>query len=330
MTTTTELNISTLIEELKEDNHEMQKVMQKIQSISMQSKILSLNSGIEAARAGEAGRGFAVVAKEIDKFATSSMEASKSSEDIIQRMHNKANEIIAVRTVDVAYDTIDKIERNLFERNCDAQAWATFSAVKNVVKNHSIENQRIANQFLAHTLKIYEVYFELLVVDLTGHVVATAKNHQLIGEDLSGHEWFEQVIKTNQPYVTDLYYSKTIQAHTMNYSSPIQDDTGKTIGVMSTRFNWQYVMEIIERANVGQDSSLYIINKDGIVIASKDATDILKKDLAHYATVQKSIRGIEKSGYQMERNELVAFSVSQGYNAYKGKQWCAIVVEPMH
>lgn len=325
----TELNISALIEELKEDNHEMQKVMQKIQSISMQSKILSLNSGIEAARAGEAGRGFAVVAKEIDKFATSSMQASKSSEDIIQRMHNKANEIIAVRTVDVAYDTMDKIERNLFERNCDVQAWATFSAVKNVVQTQSVENQRIANHFLAHTLKIYEVYFELLVVNLAGHVVSTAKNHQLIGDDLSGQEWFEQVKKTNQPYVTDLYYSTTIQAHTINYSSPIQDDTGKIIGVMSTRFNWQYVMDIIERANIGHESSLYIINKDGIVIASKDSSDVLKKDLAHYSTVQKSIRGIEKSGYQIEKNELVGFSISQGYNAYKGKEWCAIVIEPI-
>ncbi|MBM7699886.1 cache domain-containing protein [Kurthia huakuii] len=330
MSETTELNISALIENLKEDNHEMQKVMKKIQSISMQSKILSLNSGIEAARAGEAGRGFAVVAKEIDKFATSSMEASKASEEIIQRMHHKANEIIAVRTVDVAYDTMDKIERNLFERNCDVQAWATFSAVKNVVQEPSTENQRVANQFLAHTLKIYEVYFELLVIDLNGQIVSTAKNHQLIGQDMSRHEWFEQVIKTNQPYVTDLYYSDTIRAHTMNYSSPIHNDAGQIIGVMSTRFNWQYVMEIVERANIGQDSSLYIINKEGLVIASKEASDILKKDLANYQVVQKSIQGLERSGYQLERNELIAFSVSQGYNAYKGKAWRAIVIEPIH
>lgn len=108
----------------------MQNVMKKIQRISTQSKILSLNSGIEAARAGEAGRGFAVVAKEIDQFATTSMDASKESERIITRMQSKANEIIAVRTVDVAFDTIDKVERNLFERNCDVQAWATFDAIK--------------------------------------------------------------------------------------------------------------------------------------------------------------------------------------------------------
>jgi methyl-accepting chemotaxis protein len=86
--TTAQLNVTTLIGDLKEDNEEMQQVMKKIQSISMQSKILSLNSGIEAARAGEAGRGFAVVAKEIDKFATSSMAASKESESIIQRMQS--------------------------------------------------------------------------------------------------------------------------------------------------------------------------------------------------------------------------------------------------
>lgn len=131
---------------MKADNEQMQNVMKKIQRISTQSKILSLNSGIEAARAGEAGRGFAVVAKEIDQFATTSMDASKESERIITRMQSKANEIIAVRTVDVAFDTIDKVERNLFERNCDVQAWATFDAIKNIVQHTNRENEQIAQR----------------------------------------------------------------------------------------------------------------------------------------------------------------------------------------
>lgn len=325
--TTAELNVTTLIGALKEDNEEMQQVMKKIQSISMQSKILSLNSGIEAARAGEAGRGFAVVAKEIDKFATSSMKASKESEGIIQRMQEKANEIIAVRTVDVAFDTMDKIERNLFERHCDVQAWATFDAVKNVAIDASSAHQYAANNFLKHTLDIYEVYFELMVVNVDGDIVSTAKNHQLIGQNMATHDWFQQVIKTNKPYVTDLYYSDTIHAHTINYSSPICDDHGKMVGVMSTRFNWQYVMEIIQRANLGEQSFLYIVNEAGTVIASKDANDILSKSLSNYRTVQISISGTRTSGYDIEHHELIAFSKSEGYNSYKGKGWMAVVIE---
>lgn len=327
MTVTKDLNVTALIGDLKEDNEEMQHVMKKIQSISMQSKILSLNSGIEAARAGEAGRGFAVVAKEIDKFATSSMSASKESENIIQRMHEKANEIIAVRTVDVAFDTMDKIERNLFERHCDVQAWATFDAVKNVAGDASPEHQYAANNFLKHVLKIYEVYFELMVVNLDGDIVSTAKDAGLIGQNMATHEWFQRVVQTNKPYVTDLYYSDTIRAYTINYSSPIYNDNGQLVGVMSTRFNWQYVMEIVQRANLGEGSFLYIVNKTGTVIASKDANDILTKSLSQYESVKRAISGTRDSGYEIEHNDLIAFSKSEGYNSYKGKGWMAVVIE---
>ena len=103
------LNVSVLMNELKQDNRKMENVMNNIKDISMKSNILALNSGIEAARAGEAGRAFSVVAKEIKKFAEDSLNSSKESETIIKSIQNKANEIIALRTVDIAFDTIDKI-----------------------------------------------------------------------------------------------------------------------------------------------------------------------------------------------------------------------------
>ncbi len=107
------IDASILLADLKNANNEMSKVIHTIQQIAQQTNLLSLNSAIEAARAGEAGRGFSVVADEIKKLAARSFATTKESTKIIENIQAKANEVMAVRTADVAYDTIDKIDRNL-------------------------------------------------------------------------------------------------------------------------------------------------------------------------------------------------------------------------
>ncbi|MBO2536343.1 methyl-accepting chemotaxis protein [Rummeliibacillus suwonensis] len=321
------LNVSTLMNELKYQNKEMQTVMQKLQKISLQSKILALNSGIEAARAGEAGRGFSVVAKEINKFAAASMDASKESEEIINSIQQKANEIIAVRTVDIAFDTIDKIDRNLFERNCDVQAWATFDAVKNAVLDPTAETKQAAQALLKNIYEIYEVYFELLVVDLNGSILVTAKNQSEVGKSMADREWFKETVANNDVYVTDMYYSEVVQGYTMGYSCPIRDQFGNVIGVLSTRFNWDFIYDIIDNVKIDEHSNLYLINKEGIVIASKDRENILSKNLNNMKAVNQVISGADTRGYVIENNQICAYCLTEGYNAYKGKGWSVIVVE---
>lgn len=321
------LNVSSLMNKLKYENREMQRVMQKLQKISLQSKILALNSGIEAARAGEAGRGFSVVAKEINNFAAASMDASKESEEIIKSIQQKANEIIAVRTVDVAYDTIDKIDRNLFERNCDVQAWATFDAVKNVISNPTPETRKEAQALLKNIYEIYEVYFELLVVDLDGNIIVTAKNQSEVGKSMANREWFKETITNNDVYVTDMYYSEIVQGYTMGYSCPIRDEHGHVMGVFSTRFNWDFIYDIIDNVKIDESSQLYVINKEGIVIASKDRENVLSKNLSDMKAVQNVTSGKDNRGYVIENNQICAYCLTEGYNAYKGKGWSVIVVE---
>lgn len=323
------LNVSTLMNELKYENRVMQQVMHKLQTISMQSKILALNSDIEAARAGEAGRGFSVVAKEINKFAAASMEASKESEGIIHSIQQKANDIIAVRTVDIAFDTIDKIDRNLFERNCDVQAWATFDAVRNVIINPTSETKKLAQALLKNIYEIYEVYFELLVVDLEGNIVVTAKNQHEVGKSMADREWFKETIANNDVYVTDMYYSEVAQGYTMSYSSPIRDDQGNVIGVFSTRFNWDFIYDIIDNVKIDEQSQLFVINKEGIVIASKNRENILTKKLTDMKAVNRVLSGQKTRGYEIENNQICAYCLTQGYNAYKGKGWSVIVIEPI-
>lgn len=56
----------------------------KINEISLQTNILSLNATIEASRAGEAGKGFAVVANEVKNLAVQSDEFAKRINNIVE------------------------------------------------------------------------------------------------------------------------------------------------------------------------------------------------------------------------------------------------------
>ncbi len=69
-----------------ESAKQITEIVELINSISMQTNLLSLNASIEAARAGEAGKGFAVVADEIGKLAQNSQSAAKEIGDIINKI----------------------------------------------------------------------------------------------------------------------------------------------------------------------------------------------------------------------------------------------------
>lgn len=321
------LNVSLLMNELKRENHEMQGVMKKIRDISMKSNILALNSGIEAARAGDAGRGFSVVATEIKKFAEESLNASKESENLITSIQNKANEVIAVRTVDVAFDTIDKIDRNLFERNCDVQAWATFDAIKECLLKPTPETKKAAQDLLVNIYNIYEVYFDLFVVDLSGEILVASQNQNQVGKNMSDRTWFKETIKNNKVYVTDMYNSTVVGGYTMGFSCPVHNDAGEIIGVFTTRFNWEFIFDIIDRVKIDEKSKLYVINSEGDVIASKDRADILELKLTNLKAVDNVLSGKETRGYILEDNKIYAYCLTEGYNAYKGKGWSVIVIE---
>jgi methyl-accepting chemotaxis protein len=70
-------------QEVNEKARQMEEVVEYINSVASDTKVLGLNASIEASRAGEAGRGFSVVASEIRAMAVSSATSAKDIKKII-------------------------------------------------------------------------------------------------------------------------------------------------------------------------------------------------------------------------------------------------------
>ena len=74
------------IHEIEEKSTEIENIINIIDQIATQTRLLSLNASIEAARAGESGRGFAIVATEVGNLAVESAEAAKGISKLINDM----------------------------------------------------------------------------------------------------------------------------------------------------------------------------------------------------------------------------------------------------
>ena len=82
--------ISSSMQEIKEGSEKITDIIEVINEITHQTKMLATNAAIEAARAGDQGKGFAVVADEVSKLAESSKQSAKEISALIKESAQKA------------------------------------------------------------------------------------------------------------------------------------------------------------------------------------------------------------------------------------------------
>jgi len=104
---------------LDERTNNINKIVDKIVNVALQTNMLAVNGSIEAARAGEFGRGFSVVAGDIRTLANDSSENAEQIKDMVRSMQTQINTVandlemggkIAAEEVQSAKKTTDNLD----------------------------------------------------------------------------------------------------------------------------------------------------------------------------------------------------------------------------
>jgi methyl-accepting chemotaxis protein len=89
-------NIAENILVLSKRTQQIGEIIETVNGLAEQSKLLALNASIEAARAGEEGKGFAVVAMEVRQLADQSRDATARVRDILSEIQQATNTAVMV------------------------------------------------------------------------------------------------------------------------------------------------------------------------------------------------------------------------------------------
>lgn len=241
--------------------------------------------------------------------------------------------------------TADKIDRNLFERYGDVQAFALSEPAR------AMSVARI-EAFMNDMMGAYApIYDAMMVLDKNGNVIAvngvdkagkSPSGKSLIGKNYASEAWFKEAasgsVKAGTAYFTDLYVDDdTAQfigsdGRVMTFSAPIRDPkTGQILGVWANRMSWKDVVVSIVAgeslkllSEAGTKVQPIVVNADGVYLIHSDEKRVLadKQQVfkpAKYDPKKPWSRMIELDGTSDQAIE--AFANSLGYSSFPGRGW---------
>ncbi len=252
------------------------------------------------------------------------------------------------RLVEAVEQITDKVDRLLFERYGDVQAFVYHPGASG-----DRETATAAANFFT---KSYGYYDLMLLADASGKVIAantvTADGKPLdtsflIGTSVKGESWFEDAIggkvASGQSYADDVAAEPSLakltrgQGLSLNFSAPVFDSNGKPIRVWSNRVSWERsVREVLgglDRTFKARNSSTSIL----IVSSAGKVLEDFPKSAVGTPTGLDSIstaKMTQKSGYYTEdaadgTTQIVAYSAFPGFGVYKGHDWRLVVRQPL-
>jgi methyl-accepting chemotaxis protein len=273
---------------------------------------------------------------------------------VLTQIQSTLREQAGLRVQEVAFNASDKLDRNLFERYGDVQAFAQSPAAR------SMDGKTI-NVWMNEMMgTYYPIYALMIVTDKQGRIISANTNDGsgkavasggLIGQRVSNEAWFRAAISgqvgPGKSFVSDLAEDPLLRQIpgfdgrpvSLKFSAPIRDRKGNIIGVWSNSFDWRVAEVVLRDVKTRAENSglksleLAILNRNGLALHSPNEADQLKRKLSGLSSIKQATRNGDKDGFTtgngigQSRATLEAWALEQGYSSYSGLGWTVIAAQ---
>lgn len=322
----------------------------EIEQINLQTRLLSFNAQIEAARAGTAGVAFGVVGQEMVSLSHRTAEAAQrlrsESQGLVGELtsisRNLSSDVRGTRLADLALVNIDLIDRNLYERSCDCRWWATDAAVVNALAEPSAEHARYASERLAVILKAYTVYFDIVLADREGRIIANGRpdRYRSTGTNHANADWFRSAVAcaTGDEFGFQTAHRSPLAANerVLIYSCKVCAGgraDAEPLGVLGVIFRWDALADTIVRHTPVDEADkprtrACILAPDGTLLADSAGHALTQKlalpGFAALLELKKGHREIELGG----KRAVLGIARSPGFETY-ATGWHSVVIQTL-
>jgi methyl-accepting chemotaxis protein len=251
-------------------------------------------------------------------------------------LHDQAGDAVQASSEQV----LDKLDRNLFERYGDVQAFAS--------NPKSLGDPAEVTDAINTYTSIYGIYDLMIVTDLDGVVIATntidgggspIDTSPLIGRSVAGEDWFVALSSAGaawdsaetfytdlavDPWVAEMYSSEGL---TLDYNAPIYDADGNIVRYWSNRASWDRIVvdivdsEIASLESKGVTADIGVFTATGELLNGAQFTDETPE-----VAVQAAAAG--EAGFTGDNGEIIGYSQAQGAYNFEGYGWIATVGQP--
>jgi methyl-accepting chemotaxis protein len=276
-------------------------------------------------------------------------------------MQDNTTRLAGFQVRQLAFEAADKLDRNLFERYGDVQAYAKSAAAI------SMDRTQI-ERWMQTMLFTYRPIYRLMVVANTqGRIIASfgvdndsmdssalwkkQDTNSLRGLDVSKESWFVDASRNDladgvavvgdvakNPIMQRIYGKNNV---VMTFSAPIRNQRGEVLGVWHNFFNWQVAKNIIQEVQDRATADGYVSTR--FLIASRTGDllytptgqyiferNIQKEQFASYLASQNQPEGFVQARdfsnpeLTLSSRGLVGFYTSKGYSSYGGLGWLVL------
>jgi methyl-accepting chemotaxis protein len=174
------------VQDLDQASEEIGDIVQSINEIARQTRLLALNASIEAARAGEAGKGFAVVAAEVKDL---SQQTAGAIVDIRQRISGLQSEIARIRGVMTETTAAARAGREAMEvvhqRRMEADELIHQTAQRLIEASRTVREQSLATSEVAENVTQVRRRTEANIEQLRSGINSLRRLETLVGQQFA-------------------------------------------------------------------------------------------------------------------------------------------------